>query len=313
MALARPLVEYTKTLAAHRDRLNRLLDRRGIAPMKRLYDEAAAHMTKRLRQTVGRLPGSFTEHQHRLALAQLKQGQAVISHRLAGELGDLTLEAQKESLRGLTSDLTRLERTFTGAEITLPIEEAARFRGVIDQRRTSLLKMHRESMARYGARAVTDMEEALSLSLITGETPGQAIDRIQEVIDGEWWQAERIVRTETAWAFNATHHDGMVDAAEELDDLMMQWNEHVGPAGDPLDDRVGVDSLAMHGQVTEVDGEFTMPPKAPDGSPVSDSLVGESWEFPPNRPNDRAVLVPWRKDWGVPGWQYQGGRRVPLR
>ena len=313
MAIPRPLVEYTKTLVGHRARLNRLLDRRAIAPMKRLYDEAAAVMTKRLRQTIGRIPGSFTEHQHRLALAQLKQGQAVISHRLAGELGDITLEAQRESLRGLTADLAHLERTFTGAEITLPVEEAARFAGVIDKRRTSLLKMHRESMARYGARAVGDMEDTLSLSLITGESPGQAIERIQEVIDGEWWQAERIVRTETAWAYNATHRDGMVEAAEELDDLMMQWNEYVGPAGDPLDDRVGVDSLAMHGQVTEVDGEFTMPEKAPDGTPVSESLAGASWEFPPNRPNDRAVVVPWRKDWGVPGWQFKGGRRVPMR
>jgi hypothetical protein len=307
------LAAYTKALTEHRARLDRLLDRRGIAPMKRLYDEAAAGMTKRLRQTMGRLPGSFTEHQHRLALAQLKQGQALISRRLAGELGDLTLEAQKESLRGLTANLTTLEKVFTGSEITLPVEEAARFAGVIDKRRTSLLKMHNESMGRYGARAVGDMENALALSLVSGEAPGEAIDRVQDVIDGEWWQAERIVRTETAWAYNATHRDGMVDAAEELDDLMMQWNEYVGPSGAPLDDRVGVDSLAMHGQVTEVDGEFTMPPAAPDGSPVSEGLVGESWEFPPNRPNDRAILAPWRPSWGIPGWQFKGGRRVPMR
>lgn len=313
MATTRPIMEYQRTMAAHRARLDRLLDRRGLAPMKRLYDEAAAGMDRRLRQTIGRLPGSFTEHQQRLALAQLKQGQALISKRLAGELGDLTLEAQKEALRGLSAGLTKLERVFTGAEITLPVDEAARFAGVIDQRRTSLLKMHSESMGRYGARVVTDMEGALSASLIMGETPNAAIDRIQEVMEGEWYQAERIVRTETAWAHNATTRDGLEDAAEELPDLRMQWNEQVDEAGNPLDDRVGLDSLAMHGQVADVDGEFTMPPKTRDGQAVSSGLVGESWAFPPNRPNDRAIVVPWRKEWGVPGWEFKGGRRVPIR
>lgn len=311
MALRRPLVGYKATLVEHRAKLDRLLDRRGLSPMKRLYDEAADGMASKLRRTMAQMPGSFTLHQQRIALAQLRQGQWLISNRLAGELGDLSLEAQKESLRGLASGLTKLEKDFVGSEVTLPIEEAARFRGVIDKRRTSLLKMHKDSMARYGARAVTDMEDALSVSLISGETPLEAVERVREVIDVEWWQAERIVRTETAWAYNATHRDGIVESAEELPGLMMQWNEYVDEQGNPQDNRVGVDSLAMHGQVTDVDGEFIMPPKAPDGTPVSPSLVGESWEFPPNRPNDRAVLVPWRAEWGVPGWRYRGGRRVP--
>jgi hypothetical protein len=93
---------------------------------------------------------------------------------------------------------------------------------------------------------------------------------------------------------------------------MQQWVEMVGEDGQPYDDRVGVDSLAMHGQVADVDEEFTMPAKAPNGQPVSDSLVEESWEFPPNRPNDRAVLAPWRQEWGVPGWRYKAGKRVPV-
>lgn len=304
---------YREALAAHRARLDRLLDRRGVTPLKRLYDTAANAMVKQLRQTVGRLPGSFTEHQQRLVLAQLKQGQALISRRLAGELGDLTLEAQRESLRGLSQQLSSLERVFTGADVALPVEEAARFIGVIDKRRTSLLKMHNESMARYGARAVGDMEGALAEALVSGETPMQMIDRVQDVIDGEWWQAERIVRTETAWAYNATHRDGMEDALEELPDLKMQWVELVDDAGNPMDERVGVDSLAMHGQVADVDGEFVMPATAPGGAKVSDSLVGQSWAFPPNRPNDRATVTPWRREWGVPGWSFKGGRRVPLR
>ena len=205
----RPLVEYHRVLDEHRARLNRLLDRRGIAPMKRLYDEAAGHLTAKLRAQVRRAPGSFTAHQHRVVLSQLRQGQALISRRLAGELGDLTHEVQKEAVRGVVQNIAKLEHAFTGAEVVLPLEEAARFRGIIDQRRTSLLKMHESSMARYGARAVGGMERSLSLSLITGESPMDALDSVQEIIAGEWWQAERIVRTESAWAFNALHSDAI--------------------------------------------------------------------------------------------------------
>jgi hypothetical protein len=131
------------------------------------------------------------------------------------------------------------------------------------------------------------------------------------------WQAERIVRTECAWAFNATHADGIADAARELPDMMMRWTEQCDDAsGAPLDDRVGVDSIALHGQLAKPGGVFTMPPTSlvPDKSGKTDvplGLVGMMWAHPPNRPNDRAVLAPWRPHWGVPGWTWDGSGRVP--
>jgi hypothetical protein len=167
--------------------------------------------------------------------------------------------------------------------------------------------MHRESMTKYGARIVTKMESQLGESLIAGESPNDAVARIETVAKGEWYQAERIVRTETAWAFNATQADGMVDAASELDDLYMRWSEHVDDeTGEPLDDRVAADSLALHGQVVRPGGEFLMPGSAD----VQESLQGRGWPFPTDRPNDRACLAPWRPGWGVPGWEMRGGRKV---
>ena len=48
-----------------------------------------------------------------------------------------------------------------------------------------------------------------------------------------------------------------------------------------------------------------------DSAVNAQSLVGLAWPFPPNRPNDRSVLSPWMADWGVPGWRYDSGNRVP--
>jgi hypothetical protein len=120
-----------------------------------------------------------------------------------------------------------------------------------------------------------------------------------------------------AYAYNSAHADGIEESAHEIPDLMQLWQENCDDDGEPLDDRVGVDSLAMHMQVAQPGGSFFMPATSPVAdakgkTDVHSSLVGLSWDFPPNRPNDRAVLSPWMADWGVPGWEYSNGKRIWL-
>jgi hypothetical protein len=297
---------YERTLDAHRRNLAKIVEDRGVDRIKRLYDKAQDELNAKLRRITPARRDTFTAYQHRIVLAQVQQAQTQIARKLAGEAGAVSREAQVESLRGLTDQIGKLEKTYTGADIVLPIDEAARFYGVVDQRRTSLLKQHEESMASYGARVVGKVEEQLALSLATGETADAAIDRVQQTTDREWWQAERIVRTETAWAFNATHADGVAELASEIPDIYMRWVEHVTDDGEPMDNRVGADSIAMHGQIIRPGGMFVMPPD-PE---VSTSMWGQRWAFPPNRPNDRAVLSSWRPHWGGLAWEWKGGRRI---
>jgi len=611
----RALLLYRELLGEHRTRLDRLIDRRGRARMKRMYEQAEADLLKKLAAQAGSRGATFTAHTHRLMLAQIRQGQAMIARRMAGELGDLTKEAQVESLRGLGRQVTKLENAFTGVTTVLPIEEAATFQGIIRGRSTSLMRRHEISMARYGARLVGKMEGELSQSLMQGETMHDAIGRIEEVTGKEWWQAERIVRTEclpgdtlvsgamvraahrrwyegamveivtqrgrslsatpnhpmltrrgwvgagllredddlicyirdkntsstrnedvtdgpssiaeifnavaaigvtkrrrgrnpdfhgdgrdsdvdvacadrmlpvgsfspldkpsiqrffspphsvtssccdrcgkllgvaqrgslrdsafrymrvvqssvdqfvayaeafcnaahglaasvlfdnllcldmplepgvsfsqckcctlgscnsstldgalyemfadmhecsdlpgakpseievdrivrieisdfrghvynlttpdgyfaisdaitgnTAMAYSATSADGIAAISDSVGGMWMRWTEFVSDStGEGLDDRVGIDSEAMHGQVAPPGGKFTQPPTSKSGGIVKGKIVGEEFEFPPNRPNDRSVLAPFRPEWGVPGWQWVGGRRVPVK
>jgi hypothetical protein len=248
----------------------------------------------------------------RHALAQIREQQILIGQMLLRELDPLTLKAQQASLAGLLDDLGRYERLARGVRaVALPIEVGARFVGVIDARRTSLLRAHRASVRTWGLEAIRGAEQQLSLSLLGAETTDRAIARVADAVAGEWWRAERIVRTETAWAFSASTADGIEALADEMPDLWQRWSEHVDDAtGAPLDDRVAVDSLAMHGQITRPGGLFTMPSAAPDGQPVPDALVGRTWAYPPDRPNGREVLTPWRPNWGIPAWIWDG-RRVP--
>jgi hypothetical protein len=299
----------------HLRRLNRLVENRAVAPIKKLYGQASDELVAKLAKH-GSSNEKFAAHQHRILLAQVHQGQTLIAKKLTGGMADAGKEIQDDSLHGLIDDITSLEKYYAGADIELPIEESGIFRGIVSGRRESLLRAYDDSFANYGGRVVTKIEDALSLSLATGDTYGETIERVGDVMDGESWQVERIVRTEGMFSAAVTRLDGMSEAAREFDDLMMQWVEYVGEDGEPLDDRVAVDSLAINGQLAPPGGVFTMPARSlvPDHKgnyDVPDALIGQSWASPPNRPNDRATVVPWRPSWGVAGWVWKNGERVP--
>jgi hypothetical protein len=312
---------YRDVLKEQRRRLRRLAERGGVGALKKIYEEAIADLERRLAK-IGPKSETFSAHQHRMFLGQLRQGLAGIVQAMSGGMADISRDVQVEALRGVIADIGRLEKGFTGAEVVLPIEEAARFQGVVAGVRESMLRAHEVSVARYGSRLIRKMEDQLSVSLLTGEDLGTAIDRITKTAGQEWWKAEEIARTETLWSFNATQHQGMKEAARELPDLMMRWTEHVSDtAPHGLDDRVDVDSIALHGQVAPPGGVFRFPSTLPPGAvltpeqskkwpSVQRRFAGQSWAQPPNRPNDRSSLAPWRPHWGVPGWQWVGGRRV---
>jgi hypothetical protein len=295
--------------------LDRLIDRGAVERLKSVYTKATAEVMAKL-ERLGKGSTSFTYHHLQMALAQLKAGQIYVNDQMLGELNAATREAQVESLHGLVRDYKKLEKHFTGHAPVLPIEEAARFAGVIDKSRSSLLRQHATSIKRYGVTVIDSVQEQMAVSLASGETLDGAITRVHGTIKGEFYAAERIARTETAYGANVAHSDGIKDISKEDPAILQQWIEFCAPDGRPLDSRVGTDSCAMMGQVTDPGGVFTMPATAPypgaDGkTDVEPSLVGQSWAVPPCRPNGRETILPWKKEWGTPGWRYKGGRRVP--
>lgn len=302
--------KFLETMATHRRTLDRLLDRRAIRGMEALYNKAQDELNRKLSRLIRTGRGdTMTAFQAAQLRAQVREGQARIAATMAAGMKPISQDTAADAIRQAARTIRQLEKEFTGAEIVLPVEEAATFQGLIADRMPSLVRVHQTSFARYGARLTQQMEEQLSLALVTGETPIQAIDRVMQVAGNEWWQAERIVRTETAYAFNASHADAITASAEELPDIHQRWTEYVDDrTGKPLDDRVAKDSLVLHGQVVKAGEQFIMPADPR----VSAKVWGQRYAHPPNRPNDRAVLVPWRPGWPGPAWAYRDGERVSL-
>jgi hypothetical protein len=284
--------------------------------MRDLYEEAHDAVARRVSKLVRAGKGDrFTAHQQRILLAQLRVGHRELLSRLAGDLSDASRDAATDSIRGLARNIAQLERHFRGAETVVPIDQAWKLRELVGKRSAALDTMHQRSMAHWGTRLFAEVHQATSLAAATGATTEEAIAMIPAVAAGEWWQGARIVRTELAWASNLAQVDGIEESARELDDMMKRWSEHVDDeTGEPLDDRVGADSLALHGQIAEPGGLFGFPAVAPGLTPAEIARYQERapWMAPPDRPNDRAAVQPWRPGWGIPGWRLVGGEKVYL-
>jgi len=165
----------------------------------------------------------------------------------------------------------------------------------------------RELLAKWNAETQLAIRAAVATSVRNLESPAELRARIEAVMETQRYKLERIARTETAFAFNAAQHEGIQVLAARHPDVRKRWTELVDDAtGAPLDNRVAPDSLALHGQLARPGGVFTMP----NDSRVSPRIQGKTYTFPPNRPNDRATILPWRPGWGVPGWEYRGGQRI---
>lgn len=308
--MARIPPSYHAVIVDQQNQLGRLVNAAGVAPAKQFY----AQMLRDLERALGRtISGTFDEQRLKGMIAQVKIAIARLSGGVAGVVESGAQAVGIQAARTMLQDLAALEHYFTGAVLPVPVLQSARLHGLVAGKVQSVMRVHESSMARYGVRVVRRMELELGTSLSLGEGHSQAIDRVMRAGALEWHGAERIVRTELAFAANASSREAADQQAEELDgDMWTRWTEHVTDDGAPYDDRVGVDSEAMHGQVAPPGGMFTQPPSSPDGDDVGDSLIGRQWVCPPNRPNDRAVLVPWRAHWDIPGWQWSGGRRVPV-
>ena len=93
---------------------------------------------------------SFTAHQKRLVLMQLAQGQALIARQLAGEISDLTKEAQHEAVRGVVSSVKHLEKAYTGADVVLPVTSGLEMDGVYMRRDDRAIRWQDAAVPRVG-------------------------------------------------------------------------------------------------------------------------------------------------------------------
>lgn len=287
-------------LAANRRDALELVQKMGSRNLRRVLTRSEADLIQRL--ATMRPTSTFTRANLETALIHVR---AVLKDLRAGikqTVVDGAKPAAEYATQGTINYLNGMEQTFQGvASAPLALDEAAMFQQSVVGARSSILRRLGSSgtgapgapgaevvakqgiLDRYGLNVIGNFEETLT----TGVLGRKSWDEVKADLIGQspflqgkpaFW-AERIVRTEMMGAYNRASWESNREADDQLGDMVKILSA-------TFDDRTGSDSFAVHGQIRYPDEAF------------------ESWfglyQHPPNRPNDREIVVPHRISWPLP-------------
>ncbi len=269
--------------------------------LRRLLRDADALLSRRLGRMARLAPEMrFSEAQ----VVQYREQIGLVLDALDRNLLALTQQrAESAAASGLgrtTRVLQGLETHFTGVSQPLDLDTARQLSRSARGIRASLLQQHRTSIARYGQSMIGEFERIIQSGFVGGapqldvirglvsaappdiastlwrQAPKWFPDPKTGFVRRQYW-AERIVRTETAYAYESANQEAMETHSERIPGLKRKILAY-------FDRRTAPDSIGVHGQIRGIKQNFE------DGA-------GRSYLHPPARPNDRETVIPWRDHW----------------
>lgn len=259
----------------HADKL-RSLSEEEAGRILTAYKRARQDLTDRLQVVRG---GTFTEAQLRGTLAQVDAGIAELSKILGEEMGQSAFSAAGLGIEHLFREIVGWNKTFAGSTVPISVDAVR----VAADTRNLLLNKYESSIGSYSAGLRSRIAYGLTDAAIQTMSMGEVMSKLSKTFLGEQWKLEQIVRTELSNIYSTGKLNAMTElVAGDIPDLMKTlWH--------PMDSRTGEDSkrLAQNNPIVPVDEPF-----------VEDS-TGKTLTYmaPPNRPNDRAIMIPYRKAW----------------
>lgn len=229
--------------------------------------------------------GAFASARVRLVSAQVELAIADLERRMRSQLGELGASAYTLAAKHLAAQLA----TFGDlAGTPTPPLSIGRVVALQDE---VLLQRYAVSVRTYGADLIQRAQASLAQSALEQVAWGEMEKRLAGVNGvfaqdygggvaaktGKQSRGERIVRTETMNAYSRAHLLG----SQEMD---AQDPGYLKQLVATFDARTGADSVFVHGQIRELDKPFR-------------DNAGRLYMHPPNRPNDREVVVLVRPEW----------------
>lgn len=279
---------HERLFQAHLAQLRRLVEQQGVAGVRELYEDAKRDLEARLR-ALGPPNETATQTQLRAMIAQAEAVLSQVSDRLEEKLQDIGALAGTLGGRQTIDEYKRLEQHFKGTTPVLDVERGAIFRGMVQGVTSSLLTRYRLQTKTWSAGAIANMERQLSVGTMAGTPLFELVNEITKrngLLDSERWKAERIARTEGMYA-----HGAVKQAAMERTNATVGRGQLLKRLIETFDDRTGDDSFVLHGQLVPISAPFEWKHKK------GGAWVVDRYMHPPNRPNDRAVVVPWDPTW----------------
>ena len=228
--------------------------------------------------------GSWTSAMAASTLVQLAQGVRELSTEQLALLRRALPKIAAQAQAGTASWLRELDKHYLGTARPLRWDSLEWLRGYSNPLMRSRLRIYKDSFARYGASAVSDIEDAVAATVLEGtpwtEAREQVMSIVRDKVEGRQWMVDRIVRTEASTVANATTMAALLEEDDDPEDPMLKKLVAT------FDAVTANDSRMLHGQTRRLKELFT------------DVAGGRKFAHPPNRPNDRETVVGWRESWG---------------
>jgi hypothetical protein len=186
-------------------------------------------------------------------------------------------------VNNLLVEMKEFDGKFTGAVTPINLNAAL----VAHDTSQFLVTKYQTNLDKYGRDLMSQISNGLFAASIGEISYDQVVGRIGSFFSAEEWKLHRIVRTELHNIYNVGKLNGMKEIVDDTIPDLKKTLIH------PMDQRTGADSkyAATLGLVAKVNEPFEY---AWDGEL-------RTYMHPPDRPNDRSVMVPYREQWGYIG------------
>jgi hypothetical protein len=219
---------------------------------------------------------TFTEARLRETLAQIDAAIQAIRASYQGDMRSAFEFMQENGVEDSVKEVNRFEKMFNGIASPLPLDaimasvEPANY----------LFNQYESSMEAYNESLRSGIERELTQGLIQKKSYSQVVNDVESYMMASQWQVQRIVRTELHNIYNVAKMNGFGRIKENYIPDLKKSMVH------PMDERTGEDSIALAKRNPIIDID----------KPFKQKFNGKEYVFmaPPNRPNDRAILVPYR-------------------
>lgn len=162
-----------------------------------------------------------------------------LERRLNSDARNVIRGAAHRSYADTLRQVKRAQRHFRGSTTPVSAEEAGYLEYVKGSSERTLLRRFSLANGNYTRRLVGKIERRLSHHLLSKSPAEEAISDVAGIMRGDEWQAERIVRTETANAYERARYHTMREVARDEPEMRRQWLAI-------LDFRTSEDCRALH-------------------------------------------------------------------
>ena len=271
------LQKYIKLINRSHEQTLKVADRIGVEPALKMIQDARESIMKKLYKLQSK-SGRFTYTLMQQTKAQLDREYNQLRILLYKHGADSFPKIADETVERTADTLQAADKLFTGIVTPLQMTEASYMTYIAGKASGSVLRHYKSSIQRYGLETIEKIELHMSKSLLAKYDTMHVIHGIQDIIGGNEYKAERIVRTESAAAYGITEAVSIREAKRDLPDLKKRWSA----SPDACDCCASLD-----GEKIEVNQTFT----CRSGKSSLDAL------HEPIHPNCKCSVAPWRSAW----------------